>query len=189
MTTPTNIYLQLERLDACSKALNWVQDTTDSHENCSSQDLWYLCHRGDWMLWLLAQTKNTPRQSLVLAGARCAGLVVHLMTDERSRVAVAVAKRYGLGLATKEELANVANAANAAYAAVATGSAEAAVSAAIAAAAAAAANAEAAAVSAANAAANAANASTYAATYAAAKNSILLQCANIVRTIFPNSPL
>lgn len=94
--------LQIEKLNACKAAVS------DARNYQTSQELWTACERGDWMLWLIARTRGDTEKSLrklTLAKARCAKLVLRLMKDERSRNAVAVAERLGLGQATREELA------------------------------------------------------------------------------------
>ncbi len=129
------------------------------------------------MLWY-AKRVGVNLRTLTAAKAECAALVLHLMSDERSRDAVAMAKKYGRGEATNEELADAdAAAAAAAYYADA------------AAAAAYAAAAYAAAADAAYAAAYVAYAAAYAAAYVAyadayaARQETLATCAEIVRRI------
>jgi hypothetical protein len=107
---------KLIEMNACSEAIEWIEDRT-------LEQAWNECERGDWMLWL-AQKKGVDLRKLTLAKARCVKLVTHLMEDERSRNAVEVAERYGLGEATREELEAAyvaayvaASAASAAYAA------------------------------------------------------------------------
>ena len=102
------IHELLTELNACEDARQWASDKT--LETIISD-----CHRGDWLLWL-AQKVDIDIRLLTLAKARCAKTVYHLMNDDRSRKAVDVAERFGLGLATKEELAYAASAADAAYA-------------------------------------------------------------------------
>ena len=87
---------ELQRLHACSEAVEWVGDRT-------LEQAWNECERGDWMLWF-AQMKRVDMRKMTLAKARCVRLVMHLMKDERSRNAVEVAERFGLGKATREEL-------------------------------------------------------------------------------------
>jgi len=97
------IHELLTELNACEDARQWASDKT--LETIISD-----CHRGDWLLWL-AQKVDIDIRLLTLAKARCAKTVYHLMNDDRSRKAVDVAERFGLGLATKEELAYAAAAA------------------------------------------------------------------------------
>ena len=97
------IHELLTELNACEDARQWASDKT--LETIISD-----CHRGDWLLWL-AQKVDIDIRLLTLAKARCAKTVYHLMNDDRSRKAVDVAERFGLGLATKEELAYAADAA------------------------------------------------------------------------------
>ena len=96
---------QLTEMDACPDAIKWVGGKT-------LEQAWAECERGEWMLWF-AQQKGVDLQTLTLAKARCAKLVIHLMKDERSRNAVDVAERFGLGQATREELDEARRAASA----------------------------------------------------------------------------
>ena len=196
----------LERMNACRPAIAWL-----AMQN-SYEDAWQNCHRGDWMLWNLYRNldgSDAAHRKFTLAKAQCAETVFHLMKDERSRNAVAVAKKYGIGEASIEDLriANVAAAyaaddadaaaddADAAYAVVAAAAAADAAYAAVAAAdagdAAAAAAAAADAGDAAAAAADAADAAAAAADAAAddaEKKENQMQCANIIRVLYPNPP-
>jgi hypothetical protein len=87
----------------CNAAVKWLGKRT-------VEQMVNECERGDWLLWL-AEKAGLDLQPLTLAKARCAKTVVHLMKDERSIKAVEVAERFGLGQATREELADAAYAA------------------------------------------------------------------------------
>ena len=154
----------INQFEACIDAVEYY-DTKESFEQA-----WKDCPRGDWMLWI-ARRLGVDRRNFFLAKALCAKTVIHLMKDERTRKAVEVAEKYGLGHVTETELnaadADAADAADAAYAAYAA-AAYAASDAAAAAADAAYAAADAAAADAYAAAAYAAAAAAYAATDAAA---------------------
>lgn len=182
---------ELNRMNACQPALDWLAKggfpTLDA--------AWQVCKRGDWMLWLVGELtdRNDEAQlrKLTLAKARCAGLVKHLMKDERSVRAVEVAERFGLGEATRKELDNAASAtfaaaasASAAFAAAA--SATRATAYAAFAVAFAAAYATRAAAYAAFAAAFATRA--FAAANATANADVLEQCADAVRTVYAHAP-
>ena len=151
---------KLKEMSACNEAIGWVGDRTP-------EQAWNECERGDWMLWI-AQKKDVDLRKLTLAKARCSKLAIHFMKDERSRKAVEVAERFGLGLATREELDEARNAAAAADA-----DADAAAYAASAAAV----------YAAAGAAAYAADAYAADAGATAARKNILKQCADICREI------
>lgn len=97
----------LTDMNACTEAIEWVGDR-------DLQKAWEECERGDWMLWLAGRSGINLR-TLTLAKARCAKLVIHLMEDERSRKAVEVAEKFGLGQATREELNEARDNAAAAY--------------------------------------------------------------------------
>lgn len=172
---------KLEQMNACDESIAWLEEKNFE----SLQSAWDVCERGDWMLWLIGRTINrtdeTQLRKITLAKARCAKLVVHLMKDERSKNAVVVAERFGLGNATRQEL-------DAAAAAAAASSAYAYAYAAYAAAYADAAAADAASAYAYADAAYAYAAAYAAAAYAAAKNKTLKQCAGIVREIYQSAP-
>ena len=69
-------------------------------------------------MWLFQKTSPEKHRELTLAKAHCAATVLHLMKDERSKNAIAVAIKYGNNEATSEELsAAYAAAFSAAYAA------------------------------------------------------------------------
>ena len=156
----------LLKINACGEGMEWLADQT-------AEDAWATCQRGDWMLWVGSRC-GVDLQTITLTKVKCARLVQHLMQDQRSLDALAVAEQFALGNATRKQLAAAASAAT--YAAY----------------------------DAANAAANAASAATYAAydaAYAAAyaadaaayaadaaanadyatREKILAQCADICR--------
>ena len=93
----------LESLKACDKAIKWAGDKP-------IEQVVTECHRGDWLLWL-ANRCGVELQPLTLAKAHCANTVRHLMTDERSLIAVDVAIAFGEGRATRDELDTYAAAA------------------------------------------------------------------------------
>src|SRR3990167_6142658 len=100
-------------------SLNACQEAVDAAVGKTAQECWDTCERGDWMLWLIRRTMPNDKASLrklTLVKARCAKLVVHLMKDKRSKKAVGVAGRFGLGQATRKELDAAAYAAS--YAAI-----------------------------------------------------------------------
>ena len=102
--------LKLERLNACSDAIEWVKTQK------SIPLAWANCKRGDWMLWL-ANRLNVDDKKLTMAKAMCAKQVEHLMTDQRSKDALQACFDYVSGEITREQLnADAANAANAAAA-------------------------------------------------------------------------
>ena len=163
----------LSDLNACSDAREWAGNRT-------IEQVVNDCHRGDWLLWLAARI-NIDRHKLVLSAGKCAETVMHLMTDDRSKIAVKAAIDFAEGRINHDQLnaAALAAAADAAAAAAARAAAAAAAYAAARAADAAAAAAARAADAAADAAAAYA-AAAYAAS-AAAQNRMLT--ANIVREV------
>ena len=102
-----SIHSVLKELDACRSALRWAKQYKTIEEIIEN------VHRGDWLLWL-GDELDLPLKEITLAKARCAKTVFHLMKDERSRNAVEVAEKFGLGEATLEELKKVASYAGAA---------------------------------------------------------------------------
>jgi hypothetical protein len=102
--------LKLRKLRACEEAVEFAEQFNSIEETLENTE------RGDWILWL-AQRVGVNKRKLTLAKALCAETVIHLMTDERSKKAVKIAKKYGKSEATEEELSTAAYAADAAYAA------------------------------------------------------------------------
>lgn len=96
----------LHSVDACQPAIEWAGDKP-------VEQIVAECHRGDWLLWL-AKKCGVELQPLTLAKGHCANTVRHLMSDERSLIAVDVAIAFGEGKATREELDTAASAASAA---------------------------------------------------------------------------
>jgi len=92
----------------CSDGLKWYagQKTTE--------DAWNNCHRGDWMLWIVAKVEVDDR-TLTLAKGYCAKTVLHLMTDERSRAAVQAAIDYGSGKIERKKFETYIDAAEDVY--------------------------------------------------------------------------
>ena len=92
-----SIHTILKKLKACEPAIEWAKKYDTIEEIVAN------VQRGDWLLWLGAKL-GLSLQKLTLAKARCAKTVLHLMKDERSRNAVEVYEKYGLGKATLKDL-------------------------------------------------------------------------------------
>ena len=96
-------YQQLIELDACLEALKWVK----RHPDKSMQDLWSICPRGDWMLWLLKEGPYKVSDKLYreMAYEYAAHTVEHA-GDCRDVCCdtLEVVSRYIDGLATDDEL-------------------------------------------------------------------------------------
>lgn len=89
---------KLIQLKACEPAIEWANGK-------DLETAWNTCERGDWMIWLLTESKNeVTDQELRLIAVECCRSIQHLMTDQRSINAVDVAERYANGEATDEEL-------------------------------------------------------------------------------------
>ena len=97
----------LIELDACSSAIQWVEDKTI--EEAIKQ-----CSRGDWIIWL-SEKIDLPKNKIILAKVKCAKTIIHLMKDQRSIDVIDVAEKFGLGKCTIEELDNATNFAYAVY--------------------------------------------------------------------------
>ena len=113
---------QLKKLGACSDAVEWVGNRT-------AQKAWDECKKGNWMLWLINNSKLKVtlaiRKKLVLCACDIAETSLKYLPKDEKRPAEAlrVARAWVKGEKTIEEVktaakaANAANAANAAYAA------------------------------------------------------------------------
>ena len=111
---------KLKKLNACPDAIEYVKTQK------SAKLAWENCERGDWMLWL-AKKLNVDDRKLILAKARCADQVRHLMKDQRSIDVLDACYRYARGEMSRKELDvysdnayDAYNAACAAYTAIAT---------------------------------------------------------------------
>ena len=178
----------LNGLGACQPSIDWCE----ANGITTADEAWRKCDRGDWMLWLAGKmagpVDSESRKKLVFACAQCARLVLPIFEkqcpdDKRVRTLLEVSEAYSYGKATLKSVHKARSAC--AYAAYT--SADAAAYAASAAyatyACACAAYAYAAYASAACAcSALAANAP------AAARNGVLKQCADIVRSVYPSIP-
>ena len=206
MKTPIT---HLSELSACSDAVAWVRESKSE----SLEAAWLACERGDWMLWYAGKKAgpvgDEKRKKLVLAACACARLALPIFEkrypdDKSMRDCLDTAEKWARNEATLEALqvsrgncyAYAYATATAAYAtataAYATAYATATATAAYATAAATYATAAAthtatAATYAAAAATHTATAATYAA-YSATKNKGLKECADIVRTFYPELP-
>lgn len=87
----------LTEIDACKEAKLWVGDK-------SLAEAWATCQRGDWMLYF-AKRARVDIRPLTLAKAECAALAFPYMR-ERGRNAVKVARRFGNGQASMDDLAS-----------------------------------------------------------------------------------
>ena len=99
---------QLKKLDACKEGMDWLADQ-------EAATAWAACERGEWMLWVASRV-GVDLKTLTLAKVRCARLVQHRMTYQRSLDALDVAERFAAGDATREELDRAAAAATDAWA-------------------------------------------------------------------------
>jgi len=158
-------------MSACDEGVEYARSYR------TMQEAWDRCERGDWMLWLLGRLAGPPesksRKKLVLAACACARLSLdHIPAGEqRPLAAIDMAEAWARGQdgASLDDIRRTVAYAAATAAASAAASATAAASAA----------------ASAYAAASAA-ASAYAA--ASARKKTLLQCAEIVRSMYPKAP-
>ena len=87
------------RHGACRAGHEWAM------ENCQSmREVWDTA-RPDWLLWVASRPGVLDERDLRLLLVRRARSVEHLLTDQRSRHAIAVGERFALGNADAEELA------------------------------------------------------------------------------------
>ena len=102
----------LIELKACDEAIKWAG-------NKSWPEVYDQCKRGDWLLWLFKKTNQCDLRLLTLAKGKCAETIIHLMQDQRSKVAVKAAIDFGNGVINEDELtyASVYASAYATYAA------------------------------------------------------------------------
>jgi hypothetical protein len=119
MKPRTKFWEQLVQLDACHDAQRWVG-------NKSLAVAWKTCKRGDWLLWLAAES-GVDRRLVVEAACRCAEAVIGLVpeSEERPWKALETARAWTRGEASLGEVwtagaaAYVAHTAPAYFAAVA----------------------------------------------------------------------
>ena len=95
---------RLTQLDACSDAVKWARgyDSLDT--------AWAACERADWMLWLAARVceerGSEAHKRLVLAACACARTALRYVPDgeDRPRITIETAERWGRGETTDAEL-------------------------------------------------------------------------------------
>jgi len=108
---PMTIEEFCDRYGACREGREWAI------QNCSSmRDAWDKLEP-DWLIWVATRPGVLTERELRLFAVYCARRVEHLMTDRRSKDAIAVAERFANGEATVAELKAARAAAWAAYAA------------------------------------------------------------------------
>ena len=108
MNIPQHEVEFLKEYEACQDALAWLKGTNQP----SLADAWKVCHRSDWMLWLLRTLRYKDERTLRLIACSFVRetplgdgrTVWDLLTDERSRKAVEVSERYVKGEADRAEL-------------------------------------------------------------------------------------
>lgn len=98
---------QIENLSACRESIAWLRE----QNHPSLEAAWAACQRGDWMLWLLAETVgpagDPARVPLVLAACDCVELTLPLIPAEGRHAplqALDTARAWTRGEATKAEL-------------------------------------------------------------------------------------
>jgi hypothetical protein len=159
--------LKIKKLGACEEAV------LAAHRYKTSQELWNECERGDWMLWLIGKLSGEPktekRKKLVITACKCARLALPYAGKNKNvaEKCIGTAENWANNIGNIT-IGDVRAAANAVYAANTVYAADTAY----------------AAYAAANAAYAAAN--TVYAVYAAATIKTLKQCADIVRTDYPD---
>lgn len=94
-----------DKHNACPEGREWAL------ANCEDmQEVWQTA-KPEWLLWIAIRPSVLTEKELRLFAVFCARSVEHLLTDDRSRNAIAVAERFANGQATVEELAAARSAA------------------------------------------------------------------------------
>jgi hypothetical protein len=88
-----------ERHNACRPGREWAV------ENCADMAGVWATARPQWLMWIATRPGVLTARELRLCAVQAARRVEHLMTDRRSKDAIAIAERHANGLATDEELA------------------------------------------------------------------------------------
>ena len=104
----------LSRIDACAEAREWAKSQPDL------QTAWRECKRSDWMIWLIARTtldQDDPRLRPMACDFAEAALVYVPAGEDWPRQAIAVARSFAAGEATREEMEAAWDAASVASAA------------------------------------------------------------------------
>jgi hypothetical protein len=102
-----------------------IEEFCSEHRACKKGHEWALAHcetmadvwataKPEWLIWVATRTGVLTDRELRLLAVFCALQVEHLLTDQRSRDAIAVAEKFANGEATREELAAARAAARAA---------------------------------------------------------------------------
>jgi len=108
--TLADLVLTLERLRACSDAVDWARTQTGLYS------AWRSCPRGDWLLWIAARL-GVDRRVVVFAACQCAREALQFVPagEDRTRIAIETAEAWTRGEATIDEV-RTASAAARAYA-------------------------------------------------------------------------
>jgi len=94
---------ELISMDACDDAVTWVG-------NKSRKRAWEKCNNSQWMLWLINKERLLDDSALRLLACDFAEDVLPIFekkypNDDRPRKTIALARRFAVGKATREELA------------------------------------------------------------------------------------
>lgn len=107
---------QLEKLDACGTAIDWVGKR-------DAKAAWAKCKNGNWMLWLINKTTKkvtlAQRKKLVLCACEIAEMVLKYVPKSEMQPAEAIRLAQAWANGEMVTLKQVDDAANAAYAAYA----------------------------------------------------------------------
>ena len=104
-------------VNACTEAQEWVDSLTCE----TAEEVWNLCERGDWLLWIAGKLPGVTRQRLVFAACQCARLALPFVdkNDLRPLKCIETTEAWTRDEATIEELESARGAAYAAAAAAA----------------------------------------------------------------------
>ena len=86
----THWYAEIEKLSPCQAAFEWLKTQP------SAEIAWEVCHRGDWMLWMLGEmhyeTGSLEHKRIVLAACAIARLSLIYVNEGETRPLVAIEK-------------------------------------------------------------------------------------------------
>jgi len=95
----------LTKFKACVEGYDWAV------ESCTNmQEVWNTC-KPEWIIWLVTETDCCTERDQREFGLAAAQQVEHLITDQRSKDALKVKRRWLDGVATDEELETAKSAA------------------------------------------------------------------------------
>lgn len=92
----------LQKIYACKDNIQFAEGKTVA-------EFWATCERGDWMMWLLQNSKLCDRRTLTAIKAAQVEPIRHLLTDAASIAALDGAHAFGRGEISEQALNRLAN--------------------------------------------------------------------------------